>query len=72
MQLRIEFGNVENVSFHGSDGVFPTFLQEELSCEVGLCLTELLNVLELDTDVPVQDDLHHKTNTNMIFMFSAL
>lgn len=57
----------EKVSFHGSETVFPavmlTFLQVELCCEVGPCLTEQLYVLQQDADVPVQDDLSDETNT---------
>lgn len=39
-----------------------TFLLAELSREVHLRLTQLLHVLLQDADVPVQDDLRHKTN----------
>lgn len=35
-----------------------TFLQAELSREVGLRLTELLDVPQQGADVPLQDDLH--------------
>lgn len=58
IQLRIAlWWHVENVSFHGCAGVFPTFLQAELRCEVGLRLTGLLQGFQENSDVPVQEAL---------------
>lgn len=48
---------VENVSFHGCAGAFPTFLQAEHHGEVGHRLTGLLQEVQENTDVPVQQNL---------------
>ena len=56
---------VEKVSFHGSAGGFPlvTFLQAELSGEVGLGLQQPLHLVLQEADVPAHLDLQHQANT---------
>lgn len=59
-QLRIP---LEKVSFHGSDGDFPTFPQAELLCEVGLLLLQQPDVVLQSCDVLSQDNLQDETST---------